>query len=258
MSAPQVFQTPLLNRILGILREEVDPEFAFLQPGPIPWAEPPASLPDTTVALVTTGGLHLRGDAPFRSAESRLGDTSFRVVPLGARPGQLVLDAVYVDQKYTAGDPECALPLRALEALHLAGVIGPPAARHYSFVGGIVRPYPGLGESAELLRRSLREDGVGTVVLLPTCSLCVQTVCLLAREIEASGIPTVTLTLIPELSDFVGAPRALAVKFPFGAPAGDPGNEELHRQVLARALELAASAVQAGERQDAPERWRRA
>ena len=256
MSRPQVFQTPLLNRIVAMIREETDPDFAFVQPGPLPWTAAPPALGQTTVALITTGGLHVRGDAPFRSAQSRLGDTSFRVVPHCTRPDRLVLDAVYVDQKYAAKDPECALPMRALQALHDEGVAGSPADRHYSFVGGVVRPYPGLAESAARLRHLLQEDGVGAVVLLPTCSLCVQTVCVLAREIESRGIPTVALSLIPELSAFVGAPRVLTVRFPFGAPAGDPGNEALHKQVLAEALELLSRAKTAGAQQAASERWR--
>lgn len=252
---PPAFQTPLLNRIVGIMRDEVEPEFAFLQPGPLPWAEPPASLAATTVALITTGGLHLRGDAPFRSASLRLGDTSFRIVPQGTTAEQLVLDATYVDHKYTARDPECALPMQALERLHRDGVVGPPAARHYSFVGGIVRPYPGLGESAARVRALLREDGAGAVVLLPTCSLCVQTVCLLAREIERHGIPTVTISLIPELSEFVGAPRVVTVKFPFGAPAGDPGNGALQARVVAAAIEALRDG-RPGEHRALDQRWR--
>ena len=66
----------------------------------------------------------------------------------------------------------------------------------------------------------LREDGAGAVVLLPTCSLCVQTVGLLARALEEGGLPTVAISMLPELSARVGTPRTLAVRFPFGAPCG--------------------------------------
>jgi hypothetical protein len=94
-------------------------------------------------------------------------------------------------------------------------------------------------------------------VLLPTCSLCVQTMCLVARELEGRGFATAVVSLIPELSEIVGAPRTLNVVFPFGAPCGDPQHTELHRAVLMEALELLTEAQQAGEARDSRNAWRR-
>jgi hypothetical protein len=143
-----------------------------------------------------------------------------------------------VDRRYIPQDPEVALPLRALEEVHGEGRCGPPAARHVSVSGGIVRPLPGVGETAQAVAKIFREDGTGVVVLLPSCPLCIQTVCILARELESRGFPTVCVTLLPELSRIVGAPRSLAVRFPFGAPCGNPGNSALQRAVLSEALDL--------------------
>jgi hypothetical protein len=103
----------------------------------------------------------------------------------------------------------------------------------------------------------LQEDGVGAVVLLPTCSICVQTVCVVARELEQQGFPTVVVSLIPELSEIVGAPRTLTVTFPFGAPCGDPHHADLHRAILLEALELLSEARQAGEVRATRQTWRR-
>ena len=247
----------MLERVLAAVREQFDPEFEFLTPGELPWSKPPASLDTACVALITTAGLHLRGDPPFRTAEEPLGDTSFRVVPHGTWPRELALDAVYVDRRFVAQDPEVALPMRALERLHRERRVGRPAARHWSFCAGIVRPYPGLEQSVEGLVPLLREDGVDVVVLLPTCSLCVQTVCLLARELESRGFATVTLTMIPELSSIVGAPRTLSVRFPFGAPCGDPERRDLHRAVLFEALELLGESAVAGEMRATRYSWKR-
>lgn len=240
-----------------MIREEWDPEFSFFTADTIPWAASPASLPDTRVALISTGGLHLNGDIPFRTMEEKFGDTSFRVIPHGTGSETLALSAPYVDDKYVARDLEVALPMKALERLHREKRIGQPAARHFSFCGGIVHPLPGLAESAARLEGILREDGAGAVVLLPTCSLCVQTVCVVARELEERGIPTVTVSLIPELSEIAGAPRTLTVRFPFGAPCGNPGNGELHRSVLLEALELLMNARGPGEIRASRHTWRR-
>jgi D-proline reductase (dithiol) PrdB len=248
----------LLQRIFKMIREEWDPEFSFASPGPIPWAAAPSSLSETRLALVSTGGLHLRGDPPFRAHEVKLGDTSFRVIPHGSEPGKLALNAPYVDDKYLTRDLEVALPMKALDRLHADNHIGPPAARHYSFVGGIVRSYPGLADSAGRIRKMLVEDNAGAVILLPTCSLCVQTVCVVARELESQGFPTVAVSLIPELSEIVGAPRTLTVHFPFGAPCGNPGHGKLHRGVLLEVAEMLVDAKEPGEIRASQYAWRRA
>jgi D-proline reductase (dithiol) PrdB len=252
----RTFEDPLLRRIYGILRDEVDPEFEFASPGPIPWCPAPASPLGFSVALITTAGLHVKDDPPFRAMEERLGDTGFRVIPRGTPPDALDLSAPYVDQRHIPQDPEVALPLVALEALHRVGTIGPPAPRHVSVSGGIVRPFPGLAESGEKVAKILGDDGVSAVLLLPSCPLCVQTVSILARSIEARGIPTACLTLVPELTRIVGAPRSLHVRFRFGAPCGDPGNGPLHRAVLLELLGLLTEAKAPGTVRESDLKWK--
>jgi glycine/betaine/sarcosine/D-proline reductase family selenoprotein B len=179
------------------------------------------------------------------------------MIPHGTPSRLLALDAPYVDQKYTPADVEVALPMAALGELHREGHIGAPAPNHASFCGGILRPLPGLADSVESLHRALRDDGTTGVILLPTCSICVQTTCILARELEKRGMPTVAISLLPELSAIVGAPRTLVVRFPFGAPAGDPGNGDLHRAVLSEAIDLLLEAKAAGEVRTSALAWRR-
>ncbi|MBZ5638397.1 MAG: hypothetical protein LAO51_06510 [Acidobacteriia bacterium] len=250
-------EDPLLQRIRGILREEVDPSFDFVSPGPIPWCSPPAAARGLSVALLSTAGLHLKGDIPFRCMDEPLGDTSFRVIPRATPPDALDLSAPYVDSRHIPSDPEVALPLEALEGLHRDGAIGPPAPRHFSVSGGIVRPFPGLDVTLDTVGSLLREDQVSAVFLLPSCPLCVQTVCLLARGIEDRGIPTACLTLVPALTRIVGAPRSLHVRFRFGAPCGDPGNAPLHRAVLAELLRLLVEAEAPGFMRESDLKWKR-
>lgn len=250
------FRTALLNRILRILREERDPEFAFVSVRPVPWAPLAVPLARATVALISTGGLHRRDDAPFGVLESRYGDTSYRIVPHGTRHAELDLQADYVDDKYIRDDPEVTLPMAALDALVAAGRVGRAAARHYSFCEGIMRPLPGLDASAAAVAAHLRTDGVDAVVLLPTCSLCVQTISLVAVELEKRGLPTVVVSLLPELTEHVGAPRPLHVRFPFGAPCGDPHNRGLHQALLAAALDWLVAAEVPGQARHCPLKWR--
>ncbi len=251
------YSTPLLNRLLAHVREGLDPRFDFLAFDDVPWTTPRASVRELRVALIATADLHRRGDEPFVSLDTPWGDTSFRVIPHELAESELALDAPYVDEKYIPRDPEVALPRRALDELVAAREVGSAAPRHYSFAQGIVRAYPGLAESASRVAEALRADRVDAVVLLPTCSLCVQTVAVLARELESRGFATVALTTLPELTQRVGAPRALASKFPFGAPAGDPGHRALHVAMLREALGLLDSAREPRRIVETTQRWRR-
>lgn len=62
------------------------------------------------------------------------------------------------------------------------------------------------------------------------------------RILEAGGIPTVTLSMIPDLTRAVGVPRLVGVSHPMGQPLGRPGDATRQRAVLSAMLELLASA----------------
>jgi len=58
------------------------------------------------------------------------------------------------------------------------------------------------------------------------------------EEIERRGIPTVSITLMPEITRKIRVPRALGVPYPLGFPLGQPGDADGQRAVLLAALEL--------------------
>ena len=78
---------------------------------------------------------------------------------------------------------------------------------------------------------------------------------LVAREIEAAGIPTVTLNLIWVYQRLVGMPRVAAIEHPFGRPYGDCGDEATQRAVLRAALDVFDRAKQPGYVEHLPFRW---
>ena len=68
--------------------------------------------------------------------------------------------------------------------------------------------------------------------------MCNQSVGLIASVIEKSGIPTVALSLLREVTERVRPPRSLYVPFPLGYPLGRPREPLLQRQILRAALHL--------------------
>ncbi len=68
------------------------------------------------------------------------------------------------------------------------------------------------------------------------------------REIELRGIPTVLITVSPEVSKQMRPPRALYPKdFKIGNSMGRPGMADLHKRVLRDALGLLTGPPRPGE-----------
>jgi D-proline reductase (dithiol) PrdB len=78
--------------------------------------------------------------------------------------------------------------------------------------------------------------------------VCHRTVVAVQREIEMKGIPTVLITVSPEVSAQMRPPRALYPKgFKVGNSLGRPGMKELQRKVLMDALTLLTGNTRPGE-----------
>jgi hypothetical protein len=77
----------------------------------------------------------------------------------------------------------------------------------------------------------------------------------LARRIEASGVPTVVVTMMPALATAQRTPRTVGVEFPFGHPFGRPADRAMQRLVLETALVVLAGAERPGTRVDIDVEW---
>lgn len=65
---------------------------------------------------------------------------------------------------------------------------------------------------------------------------------LVQRVLEAGGIPTVALSMIPDLTRAVGVPRLAGISYPMGRPLGQPHDADGQRAILRSMLELLATA----------------
>jgi hypothetical protein len=77
----------------------------------------------------------------------------------------------------------------------------------------------------------------------------------LARLLEAAGLPTVVVTMMPSVASAMGSPRIVGVEFPFGHPFGMPHNREMQRRVLSTAVTVLAGAAKPGTRVDLDIKW---
>jgi hypothetical protein len=78
---------------------------------------------------------------------------------------------------------------------------------------------------------------------------------LIAREIEARGIPTLSLTSALSITRAVNPPRAAFVDYPLGHTAGKPHRPRLQRQLLLDALATFAALDAPGGVVTLPYEW---
>ena len=81
---------------------------------------------------------------------------------------------------------------------------------------------------------------------------------LVARVIEASGIPTVALNMIWVYQRLLGMPRVGAIEHPFGRPFGAVGDTATQRAVLEAGLRVFEQAKEAGHVEQLPFLWHEA
>jgi len=79
---------------------------------------------------------------------------------------------------------------------------------------------------------------------------------LVQRVLEASGIPTVALSMIPDLTRAVGVPRLAGIGYPMGRPLGEPHDADNQRAVLRAMLEVLPAATAPDTYVELPFVWR--
>jgi D-proline reductase (dithiol) PrdB len=80
---------------------------------------------------------------------------------------------------------------------------------------------------------------------------------LVARAVEAAGIPTVTLSVVRSMTEATPAPRNMLIRFRLGQVLGEPHNVAQQQAVLRAALDAVPSLTEPGATLELPFRWRR-
>jgi D-proline reductase (dithiol) PrdB len=117
------------------------------------------------LALVTTAGLHRRGDRPFSP-----GDQSYRVIPVQT-PDRDILqshNSIGFDRTAIYRDLNVTFPRDRLRELVERGVLGSRTLNDYSFMGAQTNPKRILDETGPEVAHILLEEGAGAAILTPT------------------------------------------------------------------------------------------
>jgi len=81
-------------------------------------------------------------------------------------------------------------------------------------------------------------------------------VSLVARHLEANGIPTVIIGSALDVVEHCGVPRLLFTDFPLGNPCGHPWRRDMQKAIVRQAIGLLEQATAPRTTVNAPYRWK--
>jgi D-proline reductase (dithiol) PrdB len=133
----------------------------------VPLAPMRKPLRSSRLALVTTGGVHLRTQAGFDMLDSR-GDASYRAIPPEAPAAALTITHDYYNHSDADKDLNILFPLSLMRELAARGAIG-GLGTSYGFMGHIEPPHDEtlLRRTGPEVARLLRHEQIDAVLLTP-------------------------------------------------------------------------------------------
>ncbi len=209
------------------------------------------------VALITTAAPYQPDKGDQGPGAAYNGSAKFYAVYSGdtAQDHDLRISHIGYDRAHTtATDSGTWFPLPALRRAVAAGLIGSLAGRFHGAPTNRSHRVTVETDAPEILAR-VRQDSADVAVIVPNCPVCHQTSTLVARHLEANGIPTVVMGCAKDIVEHAAAPRFLFSDFPLGNSAGKPQDVASQDQTLAYALHLLETAIGPQTTMQSPLRW---
>ena len=159
--------TSKLEAVQKAIQKRRDPNFAWIVNKSAPWTPVTGPLSQKTLALLSTCGVYrVDTQLPF-DAWHDLGDPSFRVIHIDTPPARLRIAHSHYDHTQLAADLNVAFPIEHLTALGAEGFIGRLYPWAYTFMGFLPEPGQLIAETAPIVARRLKSDGVDVAFLTP-------------------------------------------------------------------------------------------
>ena len=78
---------------------------------------------------------------------------------------------------------------------------------------------------------------------------------LVARHLEANGIPTLIIGSAIDVVQHCGVPRYLHSDFPLGNPCGKPYDKNMHRGIIGQGIDMFRTATKPNTSERTPYEW---
>jgi len=231
--------------------------YRYAQFADVPFSRLRKPLSQSRVVLLTTAAPYQpdKGDqgpkAPYNAAAKFYavysGDTS--------KDHDLRVSHVGINRDHLTDDANTWFPLPALRRAAAAGRIGSVAPRFFGVPTNRSQRHTMESHCPEVLALC-QADGADVAVLVPNCPVCHQTMSLMARHLEANGIPTVVMGAAKDIVEQCGVPRFVFSDVPLGNSAALPHDRASQDSTLELALGLLEGAVAPRTTVQNPLRWK--
>ncbi|RJR18580.1 MAG: hypothetical protein C4581_06205 [Nitrospiraceae bacterium] len=158
-----MFNHLLITKSL-IKRNRPDFDFVIFHNSPITLLSKP--LNKCKLALVTTGGLHVKSDTAF-DLNLKNGDCSYRILPGDIKLDALMVSHKWYNHKFINADLNCVFPIDRMREYVSEGLIKSLSEEHISFMGHIYDTTPLMKSSTEA-GKYLKMLNVDIAFLTPT------------------------------------------------------------------------------------------
>ena len=193
------------------------------------------ALPMTNLALISSAGAYIDGTQPF-DLDARDGDMSFREIPREVEAGDLRYAAKGYDPTAVESDRNSQIPIDRLAGYEGNLVIGRLNECWWSISSYAPNANRVADELGPALAERLHRYEVQAALLIPASRLCHQTMGILARGIEDSGIPAIVISVDKLISEQIRAPRTAWYEGEFGSVAGTANWRERQLRILDETL----------------------
>ena len=267
---------PTLVQAMETLRENYSwvthfrvehPGFDFPSFKTIPWTEFTTGLADCKLALISDAGVFVKGQKPFsvvggvlpepllEQKFKEVGDWSYRLIPRDVAAHELRVAHSHLDSLRVERDINCVFPIERVRELADETYVAEPATDHFSLMGHIPEFQRLYDKTIPEIIERLKGDNVSAVLLTPGDCLGHQTQAILQREIEQQGIATVSISLCRDVTEKIGVPRAVTLRFPFGHTLGPTSDDIMQIRIVKDALQLLETATAPGTVVALPYEW---
>jgi D-proline reductase (dithiol) PrdB len=145
---------------------------------------------------------------------------------------------VGIDRKHAnLSEMACWFPLQAARQAVANQRILQLASRFYGLPTNRSQRHT-LEKDAPRILQMCQADVVDIAILVPNCPICHQSTSLLARYLEAAGIPTVIIGAAKDIVEYCGVPRFVFNDFPLGNAAARPEDPQSQHSIFNLALDV--------------------
>ena len=221
--------------------------YPFVQNVHAPFTPLKRALPMLNLGLVSSAGAFIDGTDPF-DVGSKDGDLSYREIPIEVEAEDIKYAAKGYDPAAVQQDRNVQIPVDRLMEYQANAVIGGLNSVWWSISSHIPNARRVAEELGPEIATRLHRYDVKVALLIPASRLCHQTLGIVARAIEASGIPTMMISVSPKFTDIVRPPRTAYYNGDLGSVAGKPNFPEYQLRILDEAIRWTETFDQPGSR----------